>query len=370
MPDAAADLLDGQGLEIGVVELHLAVSQLLEPGESRVEGVSMNVVAELLEGIAERRPARVLTQHQLALALADGRRVHDLVGGALVQHTVLVDTGLVGEGVTAHDCLVVLHRIAGEAADDPAGLRQLLGPYAHLNTHVGIGPCLDGHDDLLHGSVAGPLADAVDGALHLTGAGLYGGQGVGHGEAQVVVAVRRDHVVAGDPLPDRTEALSPLDRSGETHGVRDVERAGTVVDGGLEHIAHEVEIRAGSILGAELDIIGVLACTRHRRGGLGQHLGGAHLELELHVRRAGGDERVDASAGSRLDGFPAAVDVLVGGARQPADGRTLYRRGDRVDRLEVSLAGDREAGLDVVDAQACQLLGDLQLLPDVQGDTR
>ena len=275
-----------------------------------------------------------------------------------------------GEGVTAHDCLVVLHRVAGEAADDPAGLRQLLGPDAHLKAHVGVWPGVDGHDDLLHGSVARPLANAVDGALHLAGARLHGGKGVGHGQAQVVVAVRGDHVVAAHPRPDRPDALGPLGRGGETHGVRDVERAGAAVDGRLEHIAHEVEVRAGGVLGTELDVVGVLACTRHRRCGLGKHLGGAHLELELHVRRAGGDERVDASAGSRLDGFPAAVDVLVGGARQPADGRTLYGRGDGVDGREVALAGDREPGLDAVHAQARQLLGDLQLLPHVQRDTR
>ena len=42
--------------------------------------------------------------------------------------------------------------------------------------------------------------------------------------------------------------------------------------------------------------------------------------------------------------------------------------GDRLDRLEVALAGDREARLDHVDAEARQLLGDLELLADVERD--
>ncbi len=40
--------------------------------------------------------------------------------------------------------------------------------------------------------------------------------------------------------------------------------------------------------------------------------------------------------------------------------------GDRPDAVEVALGGDREAGLDDVDPQARELLGDLQLLGDVQ----
>ena len=38
-------------------------------------------------------------------------------------------------------------------------------------------------------AVAGPFADAVDGAFDLPGAVLDGGQAVGDGQAQVVVAV-------------------------------------------------------------------------------------------------------------------------------------------------------------------------------------
>jgi hypothetical protein len=46
-------------------------------------------------------------------------RVHDLVGFPVAQHAVLVDARLVGEGVAAHHCLVVLDGVAGEAGDEP-----------------------------------------------------------------------------------------------------------------------------------------------------------------------------------------------------------------------------------------------------------
>ena len=64
-----------------------------------------------------------------------------------------------------------------------------------------------GHDDFFEGAVAGPLADAVDGAFDLPGALLHGGQAVGHGQAQVVVAVD-----AEDDLVDAADVLLQMAR--------------------------------------------------------------------------------------------------------------------------------------------------------------
>ncbi len=69
-----------------------------------------------------------------------------------------------------------------------------------------------------------------------------------------------------------------------------------------------------------------------------------------------------------LDRPPGGVDVGLVGAGQAADHRALDVAGDRLDRLEVAGRGDREAGLDHVDPQARQLLGDLDLLAGVQRD--
>ena len=74
------------------------------------------------------------------------------------------------------------------------------------------------------------------------------------------------------------------------------------------------------------------------------------------------EEGVDALALGRLDRLGAAVDVLERGARQPADHRVLGARGDLVDGGEIALRGDREAGLDDVDAHVVEQLGDLELL--------
>ena len=61
---------------------------------------------------------------------------------------------------------------------------------------------LQRHDDLFEGAVAGPLAEAVDGAFDLPGPFEHGGEAVGDGHAQVVVAVD-----AEDDLVDAADVL-------------------------------------------------------------------------------------------------------------------------------------------------------------------
>ena len=56
-----------------------------------------------------------------------------------------------------------------------------------VGQHVAARP--DRHHDLFERGIAGPLADAVDGALDLPRAGRDAGQRVGDRQAEVVVAV-------------------------------------------------------------------------------------------------------------------------------------------------------------------------------------
>ena len=71
---------------------------------------------------------------------------------------------------------------------------------------------------------------------------------------------------------------------------------------------------------------------------------------------------MDAAALGRLDRLGAAVDILEAGAREAADHGVLGALGDLVDRGEIALGGDREAGLDDVDAHLVEQLGDFELL--------
>ena len=79
---------------------------------------------------------------------------------------------------------------------------------------------------------------------------------------------------------------------------------------------------------------------------------------------------MDAGPLGILDRTPGGVDVGLVGAGEAADHRALDLARDRLHGLEVAGRGDREPGLDHVDAEARELLGDLHLLLGVERDPR
>ena len=103
----------------------------------------------------------------------------------------------------------------------------------------------------------------------------------------------------------------------------------------------------------------------HRAVHLGEHLLAAHAQLVLEVDVAGGDEGVDARIGGPFQGLSAALDVGRAGAGQAADLEPADLAGDGAHGLEVALAGDGEARLQDVHAQALELAGQRQLLGQV-----
>src|SRR5581483_2130885 len=159
-------LVGDDRLEIERRDRLLLVGDLLEAAERLVEGLPVDLEAELLERVAKRVAPGVLAEHDLVGLEADVAGVHDLVGAALLEHPVLVDAGLVREGVTAHDRLVRLHWVAGEARDEAARPRQLARVERRVEpVRVAAGP--QQHHDLLELAVPGPLPDPVDRALDL-----------------------------------------------------------------------------------------------------------------------------------------------------------------------------------------------------------
>ncbi len=116
--------------------------------------------------------------------------------------------------------------------------------------------------------VAGAFADAVDGAFDLADAGFDGGDGIGYGEAEVVVAVRGEDDVldAGDAGADVEEHLRVVLRDAVADGVGEVEGGGAGLDGDLADLDEEVAVGAGGVLGGELDVVAIGA-------GEGDHFG-------------------------------------------------------------------------------------------------
>src|SRR5207248_2790900 len=360
-------LIGDDGDQVLVVDLFLAVGEVLESLERAVEIAGGEVEAEVLESRRQRVPPGVLAEDELVGRAPDVLGLPDLVGELLLEHAVLVNACLVGERVLADDGLVRLHVDAGDVREQPRGAEDLFRLHAGLGAEVVLAS-VQRHHDFFERGVAGPLADTVDGALHLPRAVHDARQRVGHRLAEIVVAVDGEHVRARvplEPLLDPRDPLAPLAGDGVADRVGDVDRARAGVDTGLEDITHVVEVGAGGVLRRELDVLAVAARVPDRLYGRLHHLGPRLTQLVLQVDVGGRDERVDAGLRRVLHRLPAPVDVAQAHAREPADRRGARERADLLGhlarRLEVLLGRDGEAGLDDVHVQARQLPGHLQL---------
>ncbi len=209
---------------------------------------------------------------------------HDLVGDLLLDQAVLVDARLVGEGVGPDDRLVRLDGDARDLREEPRGLVDVLGLDPRLEAEEVL-PGLEGHDHLLHRAVPRPLADPVDRALHLARPVLHGGQRIGRGEAEVVVAVDRDDRLADvrHPREERRDQVAELLRDGIAHRVRDVDRRRPRGDDRLDHLAEVVPVAPGRVHRGELDVLRVAAGVGDRGDGLLEDLGARLAELVFQV---------------------------------------------------------------------------------------
>src|ERR1700730_18622379 len=82
---------------------------------------------ERADALAERVPAAVLAEHQVAARQAHVLGTQDLVGRVVLEHSVLVNAGFVREGVFTHHRLVARDRHAGDAGNEPRGGVQAAG---------------------------------------------------------------------------------------------------------------------------------------------------------------------------------------------------------------------------------------------------
>mmetsp|Transcript_9450 Transcript_9450/g.38649 ORF Transcript_9450/g.38649 Transcript_9450/m.38649 type:complete len:493 (-) Transcript_9450:531-2009(-) len=289
----------------------------LEAVKHLVELVSLQREAQLLELGLQRVPTAVLAHDDAHVALAakvsDSLGRDDLVRLLVLEHAVLVNAGLVREGVGADDRLVRLNSHAGvlphhlgarvDVHRVDAGVRaeDLL-----LTAHP------DGHRHLLQARVTRALADAVDGALNLPRAVGDAREGVGGGQAEVVLAVRGNDVLARDVRLDARDELAELLGEADADGVRDVQRRRARLDNRGENAVEELGVGPARVLGGELHVLAPegpgVGHAVHRDL---HHLVGGLAELGLHVNLGSRDEGVNAGAPGVPDALPRGVDVLL-----------------------------------------------------------
>ena len=284
---------------------------------------------------------------------------------------MLVDTGLMSKGVGAHNGLAGRDGHAGDVAQELAGVVNLPGVDAGFGL-VEVPPGVEGHDDLLQAGVARPLADAVDRALHLRGAGLDAGQGVGDRHAQVIVAVDGDVGVfnAFHVFFQIGDELRHLLGRGVAHGVRHVERGGAGGHGVGVALCQKRGIGPGSVLSGELNVVAEALGIGHHGADALEDLLPGHLELILHVDIAGGQEHVDPGMLGFLHRVPGGVDVALGAAGQAGHGAVGHSGGNGLHALVVHGRGNGKSRFDDVHTQLLQLAGHFDLFRQVHAAAR
>ena len=166
-------------------------------------------------------------------------------------------------------------------------------------------------------------------------------------------------------VAERLDDLAHLARRGVADRVGNVDRRGAGGDRGLDHLAEEIGLGAGGVLGRVFDVVAEAAGPLHPRHRLADHLLLAHFQLELAVDRAGGEKDVQPRAFGVSQGVAGPIDVGVAAAGQPADHRAAHVAGDFTHRLEIAGRRDREARFDHVHAQLDQRVGEFQLFGQI-----
>ena len=298
-------------------------------------------------------------------------RPHDLIRARILQHAVLVDAGFVREGVASDDRLVGLHRLLREACQeltgfveprrvDPGVVCQVIGAHAQR------------HHDFLERRVPRALANAVDRALHLTGAALDRCQAVGGRQAKVVVAVRAEDGAIGveDPLPDVGEERFRLVRRAVADRVRQIDRRAALANRRLDHAAQEVRIAARRVLGRKLHIVGEPPGQADGVDDRFQACLARDAQLGREMQIGGGEKRVNARPRGRLERVRRLLDVLpaAAGERRNRGPPNLPRH--LLHRFGVRRRSDGEARLDDVDAQRIERLGQCDFRRHVHRESR
>ena len=277
---------------------------------------------------------------------------------------MLVDARFVGESVAPDHRLVGLHAHPGERTEQLARRVDELGVDAGLE-RIDAGSHMQRHDDLFERGIAGALADAVDGALDLQGAPFDRGERIGDGEAQIVVAVGRE----GD-LVDAAHAGSDASRTwpGIRPGVEYPTVSGRLMTVAPSSTATWVAWMRNS------------RSVRVASSGLNstslQHMRASRVALAIFSSAV---LRSMPSLCSRCRSLVlrkmwmrprrrcfetprTSFDVALGTAGEGGDGRVLDLARDGLHAGEIFGARGGEPGLDDVDAQRLELLGEPELL--------
>ena len=346
--------------------------ELLDPFEHLRRGLVVELDPDRGGLLDHADPSGELGDQQLAL-VADQRRSDVLERAGVGAHAGDVHASLMGEGIAPDVGLVGVGRDVEQLVDEVRRLGEprelLVGEAAETELELQV------RDDRDEVGVAGSLPAAVHRALDLARADLDRGQRVGDGALGVVVAVDSNWygVAEGADRGARRDGHLRGQRGpvgvAQRHGLGPGLRGGTDARQrvlGLGAVAVEI------VLGVVDHALAGCAQEGDRLGDHPQVLLAVDLDELLEVQRPGlADQRADRgdAVGERRErrvvggGDPAPARHAEGG--DLGVGEALAR--EQLEQLALLRIRRREAGLDQVDAELVELVGDAQLLVGREG---
>ena len=197
----------------------------------------------------------MFSQNKIALGQTYVGGIHDLIGRSFLEHSILVYPRLMGKGIGTDNRLVGLHRHTGNGAYQPAAGVNMLNGNISMDMHL-VRPGANGHNHLFHGSIAGPLTQAVNRAFNLAGAVVDSRKRVGHSQAKIIMAMNTDNrlIDISNIIYQVADLFTMLIGQGIAGSVRKVDGCGTRLNDGFKDPADKVYIASGGIFRRKLDI--------------------------------------------------------------------------------------------------------------------
>ena len=311
---------------VGIGHLLLQVGQLQE---LLVDLVNLLLVAHIhaigMQPMLQGSPSAAGCEHDAVDIDAHVLRVDDLIRLHVLQHPVLMDAATMGKGVTSYDGLVGLHRHVHQRRHHAARGIDLHRVDVGIDTYALV--AFQDHGNLLQRRIACPLADTVDGHLHLSGTVQHAFQRVRRSHAQIVMAMGTDDGLVNifHMIHQELDFLAELQGETVARRVRNVHYRGTSPDHRLYHLRQIFVVRAACILGIELHVIDKLSSILNRPHSSLDNVLAVAVELILDVPVAGADARMYTLTLSILQGIHCHVDILLHRTRKGADGGPRHR---------------------------------------------
>ena len=175
--------------DIIISNLLLLVGKYEEVSVNLVELLALNIHTVDMQTMLQGCTTRASCQYDACLVDTNLLWIHDLVCRGILQHTILMNTRRMCEGILTNDSLIRLNWHIHQRAYHTACRIYLRGVDVSINSEIRV--CLEDHCDFLKRGITCTLTNTIDCYLYLTRTTKHTCHGIGCCHTEVVMTVGR-----------------------------------------------------------------------------------------------------------------------------------------------------------------------------------